>query len=109
MARPHVREFLSAFVKPLVAGGELHIGQPIPLPDVERWEQELGDASVELVAVDEARHAQLSTLVCRPPAFVLEGDDLCLAAGLHDALFLVHPRAEKWSVSDKARRKIIDT
>ncbi len=109
MARPHVREFLARFVKPLVAGGELHVGNPIPLPDLERWESELGDASVELVDVDEARHAVLSTLICRPPAFVLEGDELALAAGLHNALFLVHPRADEWSVSDRQRRKIIDS
>jgi hypothetical protein len=44
----------------------------------------------------------------RPPALILERDDLALAAGLHNALFLVHPRAEKWSVSDRQRRKIID-
>jgi hypothetical protein len=109
MAKPHVREFLERFVKPLVAGGELHVGAPIPQPELDRWESELGDATVELVAVDEARHAVLSTLVCRPPAFVLEGDELALAAGLHNALFLVHPRAELWSVSDKQRRRIIET
>ncbi len=108
MAKTHVREFLERFVKPLVAGGELHVGPPIPVPEVERWESELGDASVELVAVDDARHAMLSTLLVRPPAFVLEGDELALAAGLHNALFLVHPRAERWSVSDKQRRRIID-
>lgn len=109
MARPHAREFLERFVKPLVAGGELHVGPPIPIADVDRWEQELGDASVELVAVDEARTQVLSTLVVRPPALVLERDELALAAGLHDALFLVHPRAERWSVSDRQRRRIIDT
>jgi hypothetical protein len=109
MARLHVRQFLEGFVRPLVAGGELHVGPPVPIPDVERWEMELGEATVELVAVDEARHAILSTLVCSPPAFVLEGDDIALAAGLHNALFLVHPRAERWSVSDKARRRIIET
>ncbi|HMG23432.1 MAG TPA: hypothetical protein VK607_18990, partial [Kofleriaceae bacterium] len=109
MARPHVRDFLAGFVQPLVAGGEIHIGAPIPLADSERWEVELDDASVELVAVDEARAAVLSTLVCRPPALVLEADDLALAVGLHNALFLVHPRAEEWSVSDRSRRKIIDT
>src|SRR5512139_1854589 len=109
MARPHVSTFLDKFVRPLVAGGELHVGAPIPAADVDRWESELAHASVELVAVDEARTAVLSTLVCRPPAFVLEGDELALAAGLHNALFLVHPRAELWSVSDKQRRKIIDT
>jgi hypothetical protein len=108
MARPHVREFLSRFVLPLVAGGEVHVGAPVPSVDVERWAMELDDASVELAAVDDARQAVVSTLVCRPPAFVLEADDLLLAAGLHNALFLVHPRAEEWSVSDRARRKIID-
>ena len=109
MARPHVRDFLSRFVRPLVAGGEIHIGPPIPTADVDRWEHELDDASVELVEVDEARQAVVSTLVCRPPSFVLEADELALAAGLHNALFLVHPRAEEWSVSDRTRRKIIDT
>ncbi|HET9621532.1 MAG TPA: hypothetical protein VFP84_09210 [Kofleriaceae bacterium] len=108
MARPHVRDFLTHFVRPLVAGGEIHVGAPIPASDLERWDHELGDASVELVSVDEARHAVLSTLVCRPPAFVLEAEELALAAGLHNALFLVHPRAEEWSVSDRVRRKIID-
>lgn len=108
MATPDVREFLERFVRPLVAGGELHVGAPIAFAVVERWEHELHDASVELVAVDDARAAVLSTLVCRPPAFVLEGDELRLAAGLHNALFLVHPRAEVWSVSDNLRRRIID-
>lgn len=109
MAKTHVREFLSKFVKPLVAGGEMHIGAPIPLPEIARWDGELHDASVESVEVDEARHEVLSTLVCRPPAFVLEADELALAAGLHNALFLVHPRADQWTVSDRQRRKIIET
>ncbi len=109
MPRPHVRDFLAGFVKPLIAGGEVHIGPPIPSEDVARWEGELGDATIELMEVDDARHAVISTLVCRPPTFILEGEDLALAAGLHNALFLVHPRAEEWSVSDRTRRKVIDT
>jgi hypothetical protein len=109
MAKPHVRDFLTNFVRPLVAGGELHVGPPIAVDDAMRWGNELDDASVELVAVDEARVAALSTLVCRPPAFVLDGEELLLAAGLHNALFLVHPRAERWSVTDKLRRRIVDT
>jgi hypothetical protein len=109
MARPHVREFLERFVKPLVSGGELHIGPPVPLEDVDRWESELDNASVEQVAVDDARTEVLSTLVVRPPSLILEGDELRLAAGLHDALFLVHPRTERWSVSERSRRKIAQT
>lgn len=108
MARPSVKDFLDRFVRPLVAGGELHIGAPIPVADVERWEGELPHASVEVEAVDDARTSVLSTLVVRPPPMLLELDDLALAAGLHNALFLVHPRAELWSVSDKQRRRIID-
>jgi hypothetical protein len=108
MARPAAKDFLERFVRPLVAGGELHIGAPIPMNDVERWDAELPYASVEVEAVDEARAVVLSTLVVRPPPMLLELDDLKLAAGLHNALFLVHPRAEEWSVSDKQRRRIID-
>ena len=108
MAQTHARVFLERFVKPLVAGGELHVGAPIPYADVERWEPELDAAPVELVAVDDARTNVLSTLVVRPPSLVLEGDDLALAAGLHNALFLVHPRADTWAVSDRQRRRIID-
>jgi hypothetical protein len=109
MPRPHVREFLANFVKPLVSGGPLHIGAPIPQADLDRWGGELDSASVELMAVDDARTTVLSTLVCRPPSIILNEDDLALAAGLHDALFLVHPRADIWSVTDKQRRRIIDT
>ncbi|MFN0249523.1 MAG: hypothetical protein ACKV2T_21745 [Kofleriaceae bacterium] len=109
MAKLHVKDFLSNFVKPLVAGGELHVGAPIPMPELDRWDRELNDASVEQVEVDDARTSILSTLVCRPPAFLLEADELALAAGLHNALFLVHPRADQWNVSDRQRRKIIDT
>ncbi|GEM_PF-1229351 len=109
MAKLHVKDFLANFVKPLVAGGELHVGAPIPLPELDRWDRELNDASVEQVEVDDERTSILSTLVCRPPAFLLEADELALAAGLHNALFLVHPRADQWSVSDRQRRKIIDT
>lgn len=108
MARTAARDFLSKFVRPLVAGGELRVGAPIPSPDVDRWDAELPHASVEVEAVDEARTDVLSTLVVRPPPMLLELDDLQLAAGLHNALFLVHPRAEQWSVSDRQRRRIID-
>lgn len=108
MSRLAARDFLTRFVKPLVAGGDLRIGAPLPVVDVERWDAELPHASLEVEAVDDARNDVLSTLVVRPPPMLLGLDDLQLAAGLHNALFLVHPRAEVWSVSDRQRRRIID-
>lgn len=109
MAKLHAREFLERFVRPLVNGGELHVAAPIAHEDLDRWSGELDHATPELIAVEDARTAALSTVVCRPPALVLDDDELSLAAGLHNALFLVHPRADTWSVTDGQRRRIIET
>jgi hypothetical protein len=109
MAKLPLASFLENFVRPLVAGGELHVGAPIAMPDLARWDHELPHASVESVAVDDARTQILSTIVVRPPSFLLEAEELAMCAGLHNALFLVHPRADQWSVGDRTRRKIIDT
>jgi len=109
VAKPDAGAFLHGFVRPLVAGGEIHIGRPLTVEDVHRMELDLAHASEPLVAVDEARTAVLSTLVCRVPALVLEGDDLALAAGLHNALFLVHPDAEGVLVAERMRRRVIET
>jgi hypothetical protein len=42
MARPDVARFLSSFVLPLVAGGEVHVGRPLTTADLQRFEAELG-------------------------------------------------------------------
>src|SRR5690349_1470643 len=108
MARRTAAAFLQEFVLPLVSGGEMSVGAPASLAEVEAWAQELPHASVEHVAVDDARHDALSTLICRPPALVLDRDELMLAAALHNVLFLVHPDAEAWTVSQRGRRKVVD-
>jgi len=109
MAKLGVAQFLTQFVQPLVAGGELHVGRPLTQADLDRFEDELPRASVEQVAVDEARAQIVSTLVCRPPAFVLEPEELALAAGLHNALFLAHPAADGVLVTEKQRRRVVAT
>lgn len=106
MPRPSVATFLERFVLPLVAGGEVHVGRPLTSADLARFEADLGHATVPLVAVDEARTEVVAELVARPPALVLEGDDLALAAGLHDALVLAHPDADGALVTDGMRRRI---
>ncbi len=106
MARPDVASFLTRFVQPLVAGGELHIERPLTSVDLMRFERDLDDATVAQGAVDDARTDVLAELVARPPALVLDGDDLALAVGLHDALVLAHPDADGALVTDGMRRKI---
>jgi hypothetical protein len=108
MARIDLEEFLTGFVLPLVAGGELRIGRPLAVQDLVDLDDALPHHTVATTAIDDAREQVLSTLVCRPPALVLEAEDLALAAGLHDALFLAHPRADGWSVTDRQRRKIAE-
>lgn len=109
MARLDVATFLRTFVAPLVAGGELHVSRPISLEDVDDWEAQLPHAAVEQVEVDDARAAVLSTIVVRPPAFLLEREELLLAAGLYNALFLAHPSADGVLVTERQRRRILGT
>ncbi len=106
MAKIDVASFLERFVLPLVAGGELHITRPLTTADLRRFEAELGDATVALVAVDDARTDVISELVARAPALVLDTDELALSVGLHNALVLAHPDADGALVTDAMRRKI---
>lgn len=106
MPRPDVASFLERFVRPLVAGGEVHVARPLTTVDLQRFASDLSNASVELVAVDEARSDVLAELVARPPALVLDADELALAVGLHNALVLAHPDADGALVTDAMRRKI---
>jgi hypothetical protein len=103
-----VAEFLSSFVTPLVKGGELTVGVPIDADDMRAFEDDLPHASVDLIAVDEARAEVLSELVVRPPTLVLDADELRLAAGLHNLLFLAHPRTDSVTVTRSRLRKVAE-
>lgn len=107
MAARSCVEFLEHFVLPFVAGGEIHVGKPIDARRIEDYERELPEASVPLVAIDEAREAVLSELVVRPPAMVFDADELHLAAAVHNLLYLAHPDAEAGSLSQSARTKVV--
>ncbi len=109
MARPDVATFLERFVLPFVVGGEAHVNRPLTSADLGRFELDLANATVALVAVDEARTDVLAELVARPPALVLDADELALAVGLHNALVLAHPDADGSLVTDAMRRKIAST
>ena len=100
---------LERFVLPMVAGGDIAVSRPIPLAEVPGLEEQLPHSGPQLVAVDEARARVVSELVVSPPAMVFDVDELCLSAAVHNLLFLVHPRADSWSVSNSARRKVLET
>ncbi len=106
MARSELDRFLADFVSPLCAGGELHVGRPVTAAMVERFEVNLGQVAVATEAIDDARAAELALLVSHPPPMLLGGDELALAAALHDALLLAHPDADRLLVSDRIRRKV---
>ena len=107
MATATCAEFLESFVLPLVAGGALHVGKPIDAATLETFQQQLPHASVPLVAIDEARERVLSRIVVRPPACVLDEDELHLAAAVHNLLFLAHPDADGWNMSESGRAKVV--
>ncbi len=107
MATATCAEFLESFVLPLVAGGDMHVGKPIDAATLEDYEQQLPHASVPLVAIDEARERVLASLIVKPPACVLDVDELSLAAAVHNLLFLAHPDADGWNMSESKRAKIV--
>lgn len=109
MARPDLTSFLEKFVKPLCAGGELHVGRPLTITDVSRYEPALDHASLAADAVDDARADVLAVLLARPPPMILGADELALAAAVHDALVLAHPDADGALVTDRIRKKIAAT
>jgi hypothetical protein len=109
MARRTVADFLQGFVLPLVRGGAISIARPISVDEATRFGQDLAHASEALVAVDDARAEVLAPLVVRPPALVLEEDEIYLAAALHNVLFLVHPDAEAVTVTRRVRARIAET
>ncbi|MBP9085425.1 MAG: hypothetical protein KBG15_04865 [Kofleriaceae bacterium] len=108
MAKRDVVQFLEKFALPFVGGGELHVGAPIGLPELEAFVTDMDRASHATVALDDARELALAPLLSRVPAMLLEPEDLSLLAALHNALFLVHPRADTWLVTDRARRRVVD-
>jgi hypothetical protein len=109
MARPELTAFLERFVRPLVAGGDLHVGPPITAADLARFEDALPHASVAAEAVDDARADVLAVLIARPPPMILGADELALAAALHDGLLLAHPDADGALVTERIRKKVAAT
>ena len=108
MAR-ELAEILQRFVLPLVRGGDVAVGRPISLEELPELEAQIPHCSPQLAPVDDARTEVIAELVVRPPALVFDMDELSLAACVHNLLFLVHPRADTWSVSSSARRRVIET
>ena len=101
--RRELSDLLERFVLPLVKGGELAVGRPISIDQLRALEEAIPHATEKLVEVDDARTDVLSDLVVRPPSLVFDIDELALAAAVHNLLFLVHPRADSWSVTGTAR------
>jgi hypothetical protein len=106
MSRRGAVDFLERFVRPLVAGGEVHVGPPIPPDDHARLIGELDHATVPLVAIDDVRAEVAAVLCARPPAMVFGEDELALMIGLHNALVLAHPDADGALITDRMRKKV---
>jgi len=88
--------FLAEFVRPLVEGGDVHVGEPVGRETLTAWEVELDTQVETTVAIDELRAQTAAALLVRPPPIAFSAADLRLCVALHDALVLVHPGSETW-------------
>jgi hypothetical protein len=98
--------FLSDFVAPLVAGGEVHIGPAVDLATAQRWMQEIG-AGVDTDGVDEPRRALAAGFLVSPPKLALEADELAMAVALYNVLALAHPAMEGLTTRSGARPRVL--
>ena len=71
MAKRSVEQFLEHFALPLVGGGEVHVGAPISVPELNDFASEMDRYNQQTVAIDDAREAALATLLARVPALSL--------------------------------------
>ncbi len=105
-------EFLDAFVRPLHAGGELKIGAPLGVKDLERWSADAG-----LLYDDELTRLRLLRATRWFPTPALPEptlEDLALWMGQYNLLALDHPerervwaRASTWEMAVTATRALI--
>ena len=89
-------DFLAHFVRPLVEGGDVHVGEPIGGEALATWEVALGEHADIIVPIDDARADLASALLIRPPPIAFSAGDLRLCVALHDALVLAHPDTDGW-------------
>ena len=106
--------FLSGFVHPLVAGGEVHVSSPLDAEDVVelRAEATLGGdptlTSEALQAVDRARQARVAALWLHPVPTPWDETAIALSVGVHNLLFFSHPDAKRWSVSRRRSQQVLE-
>lgn len=102
-------QFLERFVTPLVRGGPMHVGRPLSIDRLDEFDRVLGEVSAQADEIDDARAQVLGALVLRPPPMILDRDDLALAMGLHDALFLAHPDTGKVGMTERQLGRVAAT
>jgi hypothetical protein len=101
--------FLEGFALPLVLGGEVHVGRPIAVVELDRWVLELVGHPHLLVAIDEHRAVVAGGLVIRPPTFTFDENELRLCGALYNLLVLQNPGARGYTVRPRMRERVRDT
>jgi hypothetical protein len=92
-----VPTWLHHFVLPLVAGGDVRVGgDPIDGQLLRQLRAAPLDDDPMARRIAEARHAVTAEILLDPPPPALHDDALCLAAAMHNLLFLCHPDARRW-------------
>lgn len=87
-----MRPFVSDFLLPIVRGGPAHVGRPLGLRAVARFQRDLPLNDDDVIAKLAARRLAIATRVApatTPPP--LDEATLRLGAALHDLLALGHP------------------
>ncbi|MCC6749787.1 MAG: hypothetical protein IT371_19125 [Deltaproteobacteria bacterium] len=99
-------DFLNRFAGPLVAGGEVHVGEPLDAEDLEALVRAPIDGTEGAARLDAARQQIVGQLWLYPLDTALDELDWKLLVGIHNTLFLSHPSVRTWRASSSGVARV---
>lgn len=98
--------FLDQFLLPLVAGGEVHVGQPLDSNDLAELTIYVAARDAQVLGVEATCMQQAAELWLFPVQPRVTPTALRLTVAVHNLLFLSHPVSARWRVGKRGRRRI---
>ena len=98
--------FLGQFLLPLVAGGEVHVGQPLDAEDLAELTVYAAARDEQVLGIEATCLQQAAELWLYPVQPRVDATALRLTVAIHNLLFLSHPTSAKWRVGKRGRGRI---
>jgi hypothetical protein len=99
--------FLRDFLLPQINGGELKVGRPLDLDDLDQLRSYCATPSEITVRIEAQLQRAAALTWLYPVQTPVDEGLLRLAVGLHNLLFLSHPGCESWRIRRAALERLV--